>query len=86
MAQPESRLGIRSRVVAHALARRVAHGPRTRPGTVRRILVAHHLLAGDTLMLTPLLAKLRERHPEAHIAMTVRAEPSLLPPCGLFRQ
>lgn len=41
-------------------------------GSPRRILVAHHLLAGDVLMLTPLLAKLRARHPEADIAMTVR--------------
>ncbi len=38
---------------------------------MRRILVAHHLLLGDTLMLTPLLAKLRARHPDADIAMTV---------------
>ncbi|MEP7083489.1 MAG: glycosyltransferase family 9 protein [Betaproteobacteria bacterium] len=37
----------------------------------RRILVAHHLLLGDTLMLTPLLAKLRERYPEAEVTITV---------------
>jgi len=37
----------------------------------RRILIAHHLLLGDTIMLTPLIAKLRERHPAADIAMTV---------------
>ncbi len=51
--------------------------PRLRPGTVRRVLVAHHLLAGDTLMLTALLAKTRERYPDASIAMTVR--PPLAP-------
>ncbi|MGH8704704.1 MAG: glycosyltransferase family 9 protein [Burkholderiales bacterium] len=45
---------------------------RRRPAAPQRILVAHHLLAGDVLMLTPLLAKLRERHPDADIAMTVR--------------
>ncbi len=45
---------------------------RARPEAPRRILVAHHLLAGDTLMLTPLLAKLREQYPQADIAMTVR--------------
>src|SRR6185312_3922631 len=31
----------------------------------------HHLLLGDTLMLTALLAKLRERYPHADVAMTV---------------
>ncbi|KAF7597917.1 MAG: heptosyltransferase [Candidatus Dactylopiibacterium carminicum] len=34
-----------------------------------RILVLHHLLLGDTLMLTPLLAKLRTRHPDARICL-----------------
>ncbi|MEP6702478.1 MAG: glycosyltransferase family 9 protein, partial [Betaproteobacteria bacterium] len=42
--------------------------PPTQP---RRILIAHHLLIGDTLMLTPLLAKLRERFPPAEIVLTV---------------
>lgn len=37
----------------------------------RRILIAHHLLLGDTILLTPLLAKLRQRYPEADIKMTV---------------
>ena len=72
MARADSRLAVRARVVAHALAARVAGGPRVRPGTVRRILVAHHLLAGDTLMLAPLLAKLREQHPAAEIVVTMR--------------
>lgn len=43
---------------------------RTRPADPRRILIAHHLLLGDTLMLTPLLARLRERYPHAEIFMT----------------
>ena len=73
----DSRLRVRSRVVAHALAARLAGGPRVRPGTVRRVLVAHHLLAGDTLMLAPLLAKLRERYPDAELSMTMRR--SLVP-------
>ncbi len=71
MAQ-SSRFGARSRVVVRALGLRLVRGPRVRPREVRRVLVAHHLLAGDTLMLTPLLAKLRERYPDARIAMTVR--------------
>ncbi len=45
-------------------------GRRTKNPNPRRILVVHHLLLGDTLMLTPLLAKLRERFPRAEIAMT----------------
>jgi len=45
---------------------------RARPENPRRILIAHSLLLGDVLMLTPLLAKLRERYPRAEIAMTVR--------------
>ncbi|MGE0876325.1 MAG: glycosyltransferase family 9 protein [Burkholderiales bacterium] len=70
------------RILPRALARR-----RVRPGgSPQRILVAHHLLPGDVLMLTPLLAKLRARYPAADIAMTVRA--ALLPlyagrPCGV---
>ncbi len=58
-------------VVARALVARLA--PRRPPTGPRRILVAHHLLLGDTLMLTALLAKLRERHPAADIVMTVAA-------------
>lgn len=52
-------------------------GRRRRPIRPKRILVAHHLLLGDTLMLTPLLAKLREQHPQAEIVMTV---PKLIAP------
>jgi ADP-heptose:LPS heptosyltransferase len=47
---------------------------RARPASPRRILIAHHLLLGDTLMLTALLAKLRARYPQAEIVMTVRPE------------
>jgi 3-deoxy-D-manno-octulosonic-acid transferase len=36
----------------------------------RRILIAHNLLLGDTIMLVPLLKKLRTRFPEAEIVMT----------------
>lgn len=72
-----SRLRVRSTVVAHALALRAVRGPRVKPGVVRRLLVAHHLLAGDTIMLTALLAKARSVYPEAEIAMTLR--PALAP-------
>ena len=40
-----------------------ASSRRVEPIEPRRILIAHHLLLGDTLMLTPLLAKLRASHP-----------------------
>src|SRR4051794_15713498 len=49
-----------------------------RPAAVpRRILVAHNLLLGDTIMLAPLLKKLRERFPRAEIIMTCK--PMLAP-------
>ncbi|MGE5171740.1 MAG: glycosyltransferase family 9 protein [Rudaea sp.] len=68
-AQRSRRFAGRAEVVARALLLR----PRQRaaPAAPGRILVAHHLLLGDTLMLTPLLKKLRERHPHADVAMTV---------------
>ncbi|MDA8109395.1 MAG: glycosyltransferase family 9 protein [Betaproteobacteria bacterium] len=54
----------------HTLAR--ALRARRDPGAApRRILIAHHLLLGDTLMLTALLKKLRLLHPRAEIVMTV---------------
>ena len=54
------------RMLADALPRR----RRAPPATPRRILIAHHLLLGDTIMLTPLLAKCRERWPAAEIVST----------------
>lgn len=64
-----SRAPMRLLGVALALAR-WGFG-RSRPPSPRRILVLHHLLLGDTLMVTGLLAKLRARHPDAQIEMTV---------------
>ena len=65
-----SRFINQAEVVARAIAAR-ANRPRKHPTKVRRVLLAHHLLLGDTLMLTPLIAKLRARYPEAEICMTV---------------
>lgn len=66
-----SRLGTRTAIVSRALSRLAASaGRRRKPTAPRRILIAHHLLLGDTLMLTPLIAKLRMRYPEAEIVMT----------------
>ncbi len=67
------RLAGRMRVLPRALAHRFLSAQRReRPLAPGRILVAHRLLAGDVLMLTPLLAKLRERRPDADIALAVR--------------
>jgi ADP-heptose:LPS heptosyltransferase len=52
-------------------SRTLSGGRRSRPADPRRILIAHHLLLGDTLMLTPLVAKLRARHPAADIVMAL---------------
>lgn len=56
--------------MAGAALRRIAGG-RVPPRQPRRILIAHHLLLGDTLLLTALLAKLRRLYPGAEIVMTV---------------
>lgn len=69
MARKGSRAPMRYASVAGALARWGFR--RRRPASPQRILVLHHLLLGDTLMLTALLAKLRCRHPRATIVMTV---------------
>jgi ADP-heptose:LPS heptosyltransferase len=69
---PRHRFAGRTRVVARALARRIATlGRRRPPRKPRRILIAHYLLLGDTLMLTSLLAKLRSSHPAADIVMAL---------------
>ena len=66
------RFATRASVVSRALGRRLlAPGLPDAPKEPKRILVAHHLLLGDTIMLSPLLAKLRANHPDARIAMTV---------------
>ncbi len=64
-----SRLVSRMHVLPRAFARGL--GARRRPSAPARILVAHHLLLGDTLMVTALLARLHARYPRAAIDMTV---------------
>jgi ADP-heptose:LPS heptosyltransferase len=65
-----SRLSGRIRVIARAIPKLAAKALRRRPADVSSVLIAHHLLLGDTLLLTPLVAKLRERYPNARIALT----------------
>ena len=71
-AERRTRFAGRRQVVARAMAYRLASGGRRAPpAEPRRVLIAHHLLLGDTLMLTPLVAKLRERHPGAELVMAM---------------
>jgi len=65
-----SRLPGRIRIFARAIPRLAVKPLRRQPSSVQRILLAHHLLLGDTLLLTPLLAKLRARYPQAQIDLT----------------
>ena len=64
-----SRLSGRIRIFARAVPRLMGKPWRRRPASVQRILLAHHLLLGDTLLLTPLVAKLRAQYPQAQIAL-----------------
>jgi ADP-heptose:LPS heptosyltransferase len=65
----------RAMVVAGALRARLAR--RAAPEPPRRILIAHSLLLGDVIMLTPLVARLRAQHPSAQIALL--ASPAHVP-------
>jgi ADP-heptose:LPS heptosyltransferase len=72
------RFTTRSLAVTRAFAARIAApGLGHAPKNPQRILVAHSLLLGDTIMLTPLLAKLRALHPAAEI--TLLAHPAFVP-------
>jgi len=72
MSRLAGRLALSARV-----ARRWLGGAPKRAVGVERILIAHRLLLGDTLMLTPLVKKLRTLHPrvEIHLAM----QPAFVP-------
>jgi ADP-heptose:LPS heptosyltransferase len=64
-----SRLSGRIRTFARAIPQLVLKPLRRKPSSPARILIAHHLLLGDTLLLTPLLAKLRAQYPAAQIVL-----------------
>jgi ADP-heptose:LPS heptosyltransferase len=60
-------------VVMPVAAGRIAAGAirrRSAPRVPRRVLIAHDLFLGDTIMLTPLIAKCRQRWPSTDIVMT----------------
>lgn len=66
-----SRFPGRLLIAAGALLSLLIHAfGRRKPAIPRRILVLHHLLLGDTIMLTPLVKKLRTQFPGARIVMT----------------
>ncbi|MCY0387712.1 glycosyltransferase family 9 protein [Robbsia sp. Bb-Pol-6] len=65
-----SRLSGRLRIFSRALPRLLLKPWRREPRTVGRVLIAHRLLLGDTLLLAPLLKKVREQHPDAAIVLT----------------
>jgi ADP-heptose:LPS heptosyltransferase len=71
MPHAPSRLGSRLELVPRGVLKRLLSGKRRKPAHPGRVLVAHQLLLGDTLMLTPLLARLRRLHPEAEIVVIV---------------
>ena len=64
-----SRTAVRWQVLPRALWQLMQKPWRKKPAQVLSILIAHHLLLGDSLMLTPLLAALRQRYPAARILM-----------------
>lgn len=73
-----SRLFTRAATIARAVLQTVRHSRREpEPQAVRRILLAHYLLLGDTLLLAPLLAKLAARYPDAE--KIVLARPAVAP-------
>ena len=62
----------RLRALAGAAAAGVRPRLKARAAEPKTILVLHELLVGDTLMLAPLLAALRERHPAATLYVAAR--------------
>lgn len=74
MSRRPSRLPLRAAIAWGSLRNAVG---RTAPQNVERVLVAHNLLLGDTLMLTPLLAALRAHYPKARLVMS--CAPAFLP-------
>ena len=69
-------LAIRAESAARALMTKVRAAPLP-DAPVRRILVAHNLLLGDTILLAPLLKRLAMLHPNAE--RVVLARPSIAP-------
>lgn len=67
MARRKSRFPLRAAIAWQSLGTAIGRAP---PKKVERVLIAHNLLLGDTLMLASLLAGLRAQYPKAILAMT----------------
>lgn len=67
-----SRLPSRALTVGLAVASTLGRRARPADSSVRRILVAHYLLLGDTILLAPLLAKLAREYPAAERLVLAR--------------
>lgn len=65
------RLLLRLWVLVLAIVRQGIPREKSFPSSPQQILILHSLLLGDTLLLTPLLAKLRLTYPTANIRLTV---------------
>ncbi len=75
------RLPSRILLFAKVVKQLVCRGNREKTNYPQRVLIAHHLLLGDTIMLTPLIAKIRQQYPQAEIVM---ATPR--PFCALYQK
>ncbi len=73
-----SRLASRLLSIGLALARLPLRQKPTVERPVRRILVAHYLLLGDTILLAPLLAKLAKTYPDAERVVLTRSSVCVL--------
>ncbi|MDK2126433.1 glycosyltransferase family 9 protein [Parachitinimonas caeni] len=60
----------RGRLLAFAGGVWASRLPRRQPANPRRILIVQQLLLGDSIMLAPLLAKLRAVYPQAELVLT----------------
>lgn len=67
-----SRFPVRALTVGRAFASTLGRRERAADSAVRRILVAHYLLLGDTILLAPLLAKLAREYPGAERIVLAR--------------
>jgi len=77
MSRFSGRVAIFQSAARRALAAPFSPSSKAWPDSPRRILIAHRLLLGDTIMLTPLLKKLRTRYPGAELVLTMQR--ALLP-------
>lgn len=69
--QKTARFLLRLWILQSAIIRQQLQKRSKFPEDPKKILILHSLLLGDTLLLTPLLAKIREQYPAAKLKLTV---------------